>query len=92
MLYVRWIFAGLFLLVAVSCISFNWRLILARLLAKSENRSWVPFVGGVCGTASFLCCPLPAVNKFWWLPLLIDHSIIIGIPFLIYILLKERFN
>ncbi|MGP0566357.1 MULTISPECIES: hypothetical protein [unclassified Nitrospina] len=80
--------AGLFLLFAgVNAVVFY-----KGVIRKEKVGSGVPFLGGLFGMIGFLTLPVPLLNEFFWLPLLLDLGCV---PLIIYfpiwwMFLKEK--
>jgi hypothetical protein len=49
-----------------------------RSLARREHHSWVPFLGGFLAFLGMGLCPLPRVQKFAWIPLLVDCGYVVA--------------
>jgi len=62
-----WLFAGVFLLVALGNLG-----IAVRWYASRKSGSLVPLVGGVSGIAACVTLPFPALRHWWWTPLIAD--------------------
>lgn len=39
---------------------------------RKKTASWIPIMGGACGTLSLTIMPIPGARWWWWLPLLLD--------------------
>ena len=48
------------------------------IILKQKQPSWIPILGGILGVFSFLLLPVNILNRFWWLPLIIDMGSLPG--------------
>jgi len=45
---------------------------------KQNAGSWIPLIGGTFGVIAFLISPISGLQKYWWLPLIIDMGSLPG--------------
>jgi hypothetical protein len=71
--------ATTFLLLALGAyfIVFNWRCIFICLIRR-RYISMIPLIGGVVACIACYLSPLPWLNEYWWMPLLLDYGCIPG--------------
>jgi hypothetical protein len=62
-----WLFAGLFLWVALGNLGIAWQW-----HARRKSGALVPLVGGLSGIAACVTLPFPALGHWWWTPLIVD--------------------
>ena len=62
-----WLFAGVFLCVALSHLG-----LAVRWYVYAKSASLVPLVGGLAGVAACFTLPFPALRRWWWTPLIVD--------------------
>ncbi len=77
----RWIIAFLFGVPALLLISGNWLLLFGwglavRRGAQSGFSFALPLFGGVAGVIACLACPWPEIQRWWWLPLLLEPYVV----------------
>lgn len=46
---------------------------------RQRTPSFIPLLAGVCGTIALFIVPLRGVNRWWWIPLLLDWGSLPGI-------------
>ena len=52
--------------------------------------SGVPLVGGIFGTIAFVNLPVPFLNQYAWLPLILDVGCVPGLIVFVYVWLTEK--
>jgi hypothetical protein len=67
----RWVLTGLLGLISLWCTGLNYSCVYLW-LARREHHSLGPLVGGVAGMLAMLVCPISAVHRWAWLPLVLD--------------------
>jgi len=67
MINVGWLFAGIFLCVALG----NFRLAL-RWYLNRKSASLIPLIGGLSGIAACFTLPFTVLRHWWWTPLIVD--------------------
>ena len=68
----RVILSCLLLVMFVWLAGFNASIIWRALVRRKKSPSWVPLVGGVCGSLALVIAPVPGAREWWWLPLNLD--------------------
>ena len=53
---------------------------------RRRHHSWIPLIGGFVGVFAMLACPLPAVRRLAWLPLILDPGCVFGLLYSIIML------
>jgi UDP-N-acetylmuramyl pentapeptide phosphotransferase/UDP-N-acetylglucosamine-1-phosphate transferase len=80
---VRWILATVIFVPAFSLIATNWAIFghnfRCRRNQTDSYSSWIPLVGGVLGVLAFSVAPVPDINRFSWIPLVVDYGCLIGL-------------
>jgi hypothetical protein len=59
----------------------NWWIAAVVGLVKREHSSWIPLIGGGLGCTGCLLSPYTALNRLWWLPLLVDLGCVPGFTY-----------
>ena len=79
---IRWlsgtVFLAIFLVTTISNVIYvyGWR-------TREERASLIYLVGGVAGLLGFLILPVPLLNRWFWLPVLSDFTIVCVIALLL---------
>src|SRR5262245_46858368 len=74
----RWVLAVSLGLFGCWIIILNF-VIVYRWYARREHHSFVPLVGGFLAFFAMGACPLPQVQRFAWIPLLIDAGYVLAV-------------
>lgn len=66
-----WVISSVLFVVFLVCAAGNG---VGVIIGRVRNRSFsvVPFVGGVSGVLGCVIAPSKAVNRYWWIPPLVD--------------------
>ena len=75
----RWVVGIVLAAVFVWVSSLNWMAFWKGRVRKRRAASWIPLLGGVCGTISFLMLPIPSLGRLWMVPLIVDWGCLPGI-------------
>jgi hypothetical protein len=68
-----WLLSGV-LIAVFAMVAFGHAYCVIRYLTKRTAFSVVPLLGGVLGAVGFYLAPDATLQRFWWLPLLIDYG------------------
>jgi hypothetical protein len=68
---IRWIIAVPLGLFGWWVIGLNFALVY-RWFTRGKHSSMAPFIGGIAGLFGMMICPLPTVQKWAWVPLVVD--------------------
>jgi len=71
MFAIRWLLAGLLLLLFAVCALGNL-VGPVQAIIRRKNYSMVPFIGGLAGMFGLLLAPAPELHRWWWVPLVLD--------------------
>lgn len=55
----------------------NWWFVYVGLV-KRKHESWIPLIGGALGCVGCLLSPYAVLNRYWWVPLLLDWGCVPG--------------
>ncbi|HET6384299.1 MAG TPA: hypothetical protein VFJ58_12975 [Armatimonadota bacterium] len=77
--WVRWIEGSGLVLASLWIMSLNWAVVWTIHVAKKRASSWIPLLGGSLGALGIALLPVPAVNRWWWTPFLLDWGSLPGI-------------
>src|ERR1700686_92627 len=80
-LYLRWIVGVALFAVFIWVSILNARVFWKRHIQKKESPSWIPLLGGGCGSVALLLLPQPAAHPWWWLTLVVDWGSLPGIAY-----------
>ncbi len=83
----EWLFAGLFLLVAVGNLG-----IALRWYVRGKSGSLVPLLGGLSGIAACVILPFPALRNWWWTPLIADPGSVYLVSTIAVFFMRRAFN
>ena len=75
---VRWALTALFGLPGCWIIALNYHAFFLHFTGR-RSPSWIPLLGAFMAMFAMLVCPLPAVQKRLWLPLILDPGCLPGI-------------
>jgi hypothetical protein len=92
MVYLRWTSAALLGVFAVCVIVGNAYIVLGEIISRGRRHSsWIPILGGACGTGAILLAPIDGLHWWWWVPLLVDWGCVPGHTHtLVYYLRKKK--
>ncbi len=91
MMVARWISACVLWGLAGWLTCLNWYPVVRYVFTRRRGPSWIPLLGGIAGAAGTLLCPEVTVQRFWWLPLLVDWGCVPGLLFTgVSLLLRKR--
>ena len=72
---IRWIVAGLFLLIFLACAVMNLILLIRKVFLKQINvPSYMPFVGGFAGALGLTLIPSSTMSRWAWVALIADYG------------------
>jgi hypothetical protein len=75
----RWVlsivFGSVFFWVGILNAGVFWKGVVLR----QSTPSFIPLLAGLCGMVAVLIVPLTGVNRWWWIPLLLDWGSLPGI-------------
>ena len=68
------------LLLVVGCfvMTMNWAIVISSFTTKKHS-SWVPIFGGALAALGAAVLPYAPLNKFWWVPLIVDWGCVPGL-------------
>jgi hypothetical protein len=76
----RWVFAALAFLFGAWGILLNWHATVSGVLPRSERRhSVVPLVAGGATALACVLVPVPSINRWWWISLVVDPGCALAI-------------
>jgi hypothetical protein len=76
---VRWMAGVPVLLLAVWIAALNWLVFWRSMVKRQPTPSWTPLVAGVLGALGLLLVPVPALHRWWFVPLIVDWGSLPGI-------------
>lgn len=79
MRWMLWILGLLLLAVFAWLSALNASVFWKQTIRKVRTPSWIPLIGGLVGALAFRILPVPFLNAFWWLPLLLDTGCLPGL-------------
>lgn len=88
----RWTAAIVFGLLGWWIIVMNFAIVYVWFVRR-KHHSWVPLVGGIFAFAGMVFCPAPQIQRFAWVPLIIDVAFCISaltIGFLMELYVRKR--
>ena len=85
----RWVFSGALGLVGCWVIILNFSVVFLW-YARRQHHSFIPLLGGCVAAVAMLVCPLPAVARLAWIPLIIDLGCLYSFLGFIYAVLVLR--
>jgi len=68
-----WLLPGAMILL-FGLIALGHSFCLLRYFLRRKPFSVVPFIGGILGAIGLAMAPEPSLNRFWWIPLLVDYG------------------
>ena len=83
MLWLHWITGIVLLTISGWLIYLNSTVFWKRYVKREHTSSWIPMLGGGLGAIALAVLPIANVNKWWWLPLLVDWGSLPGIIYTI---------
>jgi len=88
---ILWIVAVLFFALFTWLASMNASVFWNGFVRRRKSPSWIPMIGGLCGTIALTIVPVPGAKWWWWLPLILDWGSVPGIfVSLIYALARSH--
>jgi len=81
MLWLRWIVGGALLALSSWLAGLNGYVFWKGCVRREQTSSWIPVLGGGLGVAALTIIPVVTVNRWWWLPLVLDWGSLPGIIF-----------
>jgi hypothetical protein len=73
---VRWVIASALLLLALLPIYCNWLIVILSFRKSGPRPSMVPLIGGVLAAIGIARLPLENCNRWWWLALIADPTVV----------------
>jgi hypothetical protein len=86
---VRGVFAVVGLIFFAGCAAANSSVFI-KWLVKKKPGSTIPFIGGIAGCLALLIAPWPVIRPYWWVPLILDTSFVMGSFGIVRALLKSN--
>ena len=83
---IAWAFAVVLALLGGWVTALNYRVFYLEFTGQRQ-RSWIPLLGGFLAFLGLAACPVPAVRRLAWLPIVLDPGCVFGLLFSIVMLI-----
>lgn len=80
----RWSLVCLFALIGLWITGVNYGCVYLWIVHRKHG-SLTPLIGGVSGALALLLCPIPAVQRWAWLPLVLDLGCVYTLASFLYV-------